>query len=702
MPLQNKNYLCTIKLSMKDSIKRLRLRGLPAQLAATLLIILVLTVQSYLSIHDDEEEARKLVNRELVIVEQHIMSELKEAEFSMDDMHDAVIAELEHPENLDDITRTIMEDNSLLKGAAIAFIPNFYPEKGYWYEPRSYRQGKKIITEELGGPNHDYTQMDWYLKGLTNNGKHGYWSKPYMDHSQNDIYVMSLTLPLHQGKKVVAVLCLDIELTWIKKILKDVEPYPGSICKLLDKSNEVLVTTSDTNINEEDFFIDSNEISYSNMVIQLACPKKAIYGDSTLLNLTTFGLLFLGMLLLTYIVRHTIKNINHLTIAQQQQQMIDREMRIAHDIQMDILRHHFPEELSAVLLPMKEVGGDLYDFYKQDDTLYFIIGDVSGKGLPAHMQMAATVNLFRMAARHYSTPADIMTEINQILSDHNPSLMFVTAFIGKIDLQHGLLTYCNAGHNPPIVNNTLLKSDPDIPLGYQEDFHYKQYGFLFPEGSRIVLYTDGITEARNEQHELMGVKRLCDTVKDHYTESLEDLLTNIVNDTRQFAGQTERIDDMTLMCITNNRQQQSPSLIITNEIEELQRVKSLLREYCDCLGCERRLTSKILLAVEEAVANCMNYAYPKGIIGCIDIDIQAMPATSENQQGDLTIRILDNGEPFDPTSRQEVDVEQAASNRQVGGLGIYLYLQLMDHVYYERTDDGHNLLIMTKTINYKS
>ncbi len=147
------------------------------------------------------------------------------------------------------------------------------------------------------------------------------------------------------------------------------------------------------------------------------------------------------LLLLVFIVRKTIKYINHLTIADQQQQMIDQEMRIAHNIQMNILRQDFPEELSAKLIPMKEVGGDLYDFYQQGDTLYFIIGDVSGKGIPAAMMMAATVNLFRMAARHFNTPADIMSEINHVLSERNPIMMFVTAFVGKIDMRHGLLTY---------------------------------------------------------------------------------------------------------------------------------------------------------------------------------------------------------------------------------------------------------------------
>lgn len=684
---------------MKRLIDKARSGGIPALLFATMLIILILGVQFYMSVRHDEKDAQKLVNREVKIVEQYIKTKLRDAEFSMDDMQDDVLERLSQPDEFPQITERILRENSFLKAAAIAFVPYFYPEKGYWFEPRSTRRGNDIISGVIGGRYHDYTQMKWYLAGMETEEKNGVWSSPYVDRSQENAYIMSLSLPLYHQKKKVGVLCLDVELAGLKKLLRKIEPYPGSECWLLDKDGTVLVSSDSIDISNGDFFVDSKYISISDMTVLLACPKKAVYGDSTKLNLVIFGLLFLGMLLLGYIVQHTVRTILHLHEARQQQQIMDQEMRIAHDIQMDILRSDFPQELCATLLPMKEVGGDLYDFYQQDHILYFIIGDVSGKGVPATMMMAATVNLFRMAASHFSTPAEIMGEINRILSARNPSMMFVTAFVGKMDTQHGLLTYCNAGHNPPILNMNLLATDPDIPLGYQADYDYHQYGAMFPEGSRIVLYTDGISESRNEDHQLMGTQRLLSIVNSHYTEPVGEMTAHIVNDTRRYAGRSEQVDDMTLMCIANDSPQQVPALSITNEIEELQRVKSLLREYCDCLGCGRKLTRKILLAVEEAVANIINYAYPRGVLGQISIDIQGTPASGGDQKGDLTISITDSGDSFDPTARQQVDVEQTIGERQVGGLGIYLYQQLMDSVVYERTDDGRNILIMTKEIN---
>jgi sigma-B regulation protein RsbU (phosphoserine phosphatase) len=164
-------------------------------------------------------------------------------------------------------------------------------------------------------------------------------------------------------------------------------------------------------------------------------------------------------------------------------------------------------------------------------------------------------------------------------------------------------------------------------------------------------------------------------------------------------GHAEQNDDITLMCIANDVPGQSPSLVITNDTEELQRVKPLVREYCECVGCDRRLTRKIVLAIEEAVANVINYAYPKGELGDIEIDILAVSPANDHMQGDITVIISDSGKPFNPLEQQDVDVSQAIDDRQVGGLGIYLYQQLMDTVLYNRTDDGRNVLTLTKNIS---
>lgn len=693
-------------------------------LISSLIIMIVIGVQYYMSIKEDEQEARKLVNRELKIVEQSIVAKFIEAEFSMDDLHDAVADELKFPDRMLEITNKIVKDNDFLKAAAVGFVPNYYPQKGYWYEPRSIVKDGVIVNEISSDGSHDYFRMKWYENALATTSRtpltshlspvtSDLWTDPYIDHSQNNSYVMSLSLPVYHNKAVAAVLCIDVELKRLRQLLKDSEPYPGSICELISSDGDLLVSSDDYD-EKVAYFTDSKAICKGGMTVRLSCPKNEIYGDTQLMNIITFCLLLIGMALLSFIVHHAHTTITKLHAARQQRQMIEREMHIAHDIQMKILRGDFPSELCATLVPMREVGGDLYDFYQDDQTLYFIIGDVSGKGIPAAMMMGATTTLFRMAARHCSTPAMIISEINQVLSERNPGLMFITAFVGKIDMQHGLLTYCNAGHNPPVINGVLLDTDPDIPIGYDHDYSYRQYGALFPEGSRLVLYTDGITESRNKERKMMGVHRLMEIVAKYQKETPQVMTERILADAQQYAKGTEQVDDITLMCIANNTPQIIPSLVITNEIEELQRVKQLLREYCDCLlptlnsprkdtlskresSTRSSFTRKVLLAVEEAVVNIINYAYPKGHMGRIDIDIQGTPATGGT--GDITIRLADYGEYFDPNKRKAIDVTQKVDEREVGGLGIYLYQQLMDTVIYERTDDGRNVLTMTKNID---
>ena len=680
----------------KDAEGKRESSALPL-IISSIIIVIVIGMQYYMGVEQDVEDAKKLVKRDLKIAEMHIMSTFLDVEFSMDEMHDALMEDLHKTYRLPSITKKAMKDNDFLKAAAIAFAPNFYPHKGYWYEPRTIRKDGKVISENIGGPNHDYTQMDWYQSGLKNVKRHGKWSHPYIDSSQDNAYIMSLTQAVYSEDKFVAVICLDVELSWLKKLLREAEPYKGSVCQLIDKDGHILAT-SDNFKKDVDYFIDSQKISMNDMVIKLACPKDEIYGDTKTINTITLILLFIGLAVLLYIVHHAHGTMTNLKTVREQQQMTEREMHIAHEIQMQILRRDFPKELCATLLPMREVGGDLYDYCLVDRTLYFIIGDVSGKGIPAAMMMAATVNLFRMATRHVSTPAEIMTELNHILSEGNTHMMFVTAFIGKIDMQHGLLTYCNAGHNPPVFNGDILNTDPDIPLGYEMNYEYQQHGILFPEGSQMVLYTDGITESRNKERKLMGLDRLQSLVATFHHDTPAAMVPHIIDETISYAQETEQVDDMTLVCITNNTAQQSPALVITNDIEELQRVKTLLRDYCLCLGCERKLMRKILLAVEEAMVNIINYAYPKGQQGRIDLDIQGSPAKDDGQAGRLTVRLIDYGEPFDPTKQQEVDINQRMDDRQVGGLGIYLYQQLMDSVSYQRTEEGSNVLTMTKEI----
>lgn len=681
-------------------VKHMRFRGMLTLIVSAVCIVLLLGGNYYMGILQDEEEARVLVERELRLVDKGIMWELYDVKAAASHLADAAQRQLAEPDSMFALTREVLERNDFVKAAGIGFVPDYYAEKGHWFEPRSIRYGNKIVKEQGGGAENDYFGKSWYRDMMADKWHRPRWSAPYVDHSQRDEpLVMTITCPLRDSEnRVVAVIGIDVSLLSLRRLLKSTEPYPGSICQLLDGEGRLLVSSADIDYDSSRYYIGEGPLSAQHLQVRLACPQSAIYGSTTMKHLLALCLLLLGLLLLAYIVQHSIRNMLHLDEARQQQRDMEREMNIAHDIQMHMLRHDFPKELSAVLQPMKEVGGDLYDFCQRGDALFFIVGDVSGKGLPAAMMMAGVVVLFRMAARHFDTPSEIVNEINHILSERNTDLMFVTAFVGKIDMQRGLLTFCNAGHNPPVLNGGLLSADPDIPIGYDAQYVFRQNGAMFPEGSRLVLYTDGITEARDAEHKLMGKSRFLDIVRQHEDEGVDDMTAHIVAATHCYSNDAEQGDDMTLMCISNTTPAKYPSLVISNEVEELGRVKPLLREYCVCMGCDRRLMRNILLAVEEAVVNVISYAYQKGEMGQIEIDIHAEPSADGQRRGSITVVISDRGMPFDPLARTGIDVEKAVEDRQTGGLGIYLYQQLMDSVFYQRTGDGRNVLTLTKEI----
>lgn len=698
---------------MTDYKKILRMRGIPTLLVSAILFTLLMGLNHYIEIRKDEEDAHKLMERELKIAVLTIMEKLDDTEDAIKDMEAMAAKDLEYPDRMFNHTKNVLNKSFFIQAAAIAFAPHYYQAKGRWFEPRCIRDSGKVKIEQIGGEEHDYLKMDWYTEAMDDTTSELRWSDPYIDHSQKDTPIMSLTRPLYnRDEKRVAVLCIDVSLVSLKQLLKKVEPYPGSVCQLLNEDGEVMVSSRDENEDEDnyedkDFFTETMVVRYeedvnssANLQIRLSCPRSAIYSSTTTLNLITLGLLLLGILLLAYIVRRVIDYMVRLYAAQQQQQTVESELRIAHDIQMKMLRNDFPVNLWAELQPMKEVGGDLYDFYQKDETLFFIIGDVSGKGLPAAMMMAGTMELFRMAARHFHTPKEIVSEINRVLSERNPRMIFVTAFVGKIDKAHELLTYCNAGHNPPILNGQLLNTDPDIPMGFDADYSYRQQGATFAKDSRIVLYTDGITEARNNNRKFLGAERLRQIASNYLAANMEGLAKHIITEVHRFMNGTEKRDDITLMCITNDGEMLSPTMTITNDVSEVARVKSLLREYCICIGAEHRQTMKITLAVEEALSNVINYAYPEGTIGSIEVDFKVKSTETEsNAKNVLTITIADSGEAFNPLAGGTADAEQIVTSGQVGGLGIMLYQKIMDNVTYERTEDGRNILTMTKEIN---
>ena len=234
---------------------------------------------------------------------------------------------------------------------------------------------------------------------------------------------------------------------------------------------------------------------------------------------------------------------------------MESELNVAHNIQMSMLPKTFPPfperndiEIYGILKPAKAVGGDLYDFFIRDEKLFFCIGDVSGKGVPASLVMAVTRTLFRNVAAHTTEPSHIVQAMNDAINDSNDNNMFVTLFVGVLDLHTGHLRYCNAAHNAPYLQNAVLPCDPNLPVGVMPDWNFTEQETEMTSGSILFLYTDGLTEAENARQELFGEQRVDDVIT-HFVGSPEELIEAITGAVHLFVGDTEQSDDLTMLAI---------------------------------------------------------------------------------------------------------------------------------------------------------
>jgi sigma-B regulation protein RsbU (phosphoserine phosphatase) len=244
---------------------------------------------------------------------------------------------------------------------------------------------------------------------------------------------------------------------------------------------------------------------------------------------------------------------------------IESELRIAREIQMAMIPHIFPPfpdlpqiDVFAILKSAKEVGGDLYDFFVIDgDKFCFAIGDVSGKGVPASLFMAVTRTLVRSISDKEVSPSVIVTSLNKSLSDNNESSMFVTFFLGVLDLKTGLLQYCNAGHNPPVIirrkgDVVMFEKTKYIPVGLFEDFDYQELSLQLEDGDKIFLYTDGVSEAENADNKLFGEDTLMNIVCQNAKASPRLLIHRMEEEIAAHVNGYTQSDDITMMTIVYN------------------------------------------------------------------------------------------------------------------------------------------------------
>ena len=519
-----------------------------------LFLIVGMGVQFAVSYRQASRNVREQMDLKMEIAQEKLLFEMYDAYEAVEKMEDAVTDNLSRPDKLFRQTYDILRFYPSFFSCYVAFPEYYYPQKGKWFCPCTYRIGDKFRTIDFGDERYDYFTRAWY-KGALQSGDKGFWSQPYTDEDfEETIFTHSDNLMDKEGN-LVCVVALDFSVAWLKQMLEQYKPFDEAVC-ILYSSDGKLLTASDNlgtidpaTLTPENWLFSSQTLSPVDIQMVIAVPKKHIWESIRWSILMPFVVFVLGILVVTLLIRRLWRDEKKTIRLETEKKVLENEMRIANTIQMGILRKDFPQEdgihVQAYLFPMLEVGGDLYDFYRRDDELWFIIGDVSGKGVPAALFMSATVNLFRSALGHLSTPKAIMEEMNHVLSDNNPSITFVTAFIGRLNISDGQLQYCNAGHLPPLVkdeagNVRTIAIDSNIPLGVDAQYTFTEQQSALAKGEVLILYTDGVTEARNSERQLMGEQRWIEMVK-----SYPELLPAI----KRFIGRAEPTDDITLMTI---------------------------------------------------------------------------------------------------------------------------------------------------------
>ena len=528
----------------------------------------------------------------------YIRNQLSKVEVAVNNMVWAVQRDIEHPDSMFLLTRHLVETNSDILGSSTTFIPNYYPEKGYWFEPYSRRaDNDSIESMQLGAATHDYTQKEFFTVPIQTGKPH--WCEPYLDSDGAQSMVTTYAVPItDETGQPVATIDADLALDWLGKIIDAEKIYSSSERFLISDGGSLLAGNNNATlklITHNPEFIELmesptrhhqfSENFYSRMTSQKGetlhvfyqpiggltgwvmvnvCHDEAIFGQLRHIRTLLLLMILAGLLLISFIIYRISHHLEHLRKVNAEKERIGSELKVANEIQQSMLpAHHLQQdsvEIDGSLVPAREVGGDLFDYFIRDGKLFFCIGDVSGKGAPAALLMAVAHSLFRSGSAHYDNPSQIMQIINEGICQGNESHMFVTLYIGVLDLATGHLLHCNAGHDKPVILSSvaepaealsMLESDPNLPAGTLSDWEYAVEEYQLEPGSTIFLYTDGLTEAMNGEFEMFGMQRIEDVLRDCAQKKMapKDILDTITLNVHQFVGDAEQSDDLTMLAI---------------------------------------------------------------------------------------------------------------------------------------------------------
>jgi len=635
------------------------------------------------------------------------------------------------------VVRRLLENNRQVVGACLSFVPGYYEGKGELFEPYGHRVGNEIHLQDLAETDHDYTDNPEYQSAVRTGAKS--WGEPYQYGEDNQADLVTYSCPIRDKDGRIAAVCgLDLDVSWLGDTLNHHPFYASSYVLVLTRNGKPVAGPTHRPRMQKDEERIVALINDSTAVRQRKGPYTVLpfkerghdrdgivyllslsgdpYWQIATVNYTDevyaparkmrrYNLLvaLVSLLMLLLILYRYVRNARRLSDAEVREARIGSELHVARNIQNEMLPKAFPAfpdrtdvDVYGTLEPAREVGGDLFDFFIRDEKLYFCIGDVSGKGVPSAMVMTVTHSLFRTFATRMSDPAHILNALNEALCRDNEATMFVTFFVGVLDLPTGRFRYCNAGHDHPVLIRdnkvTLLDAKANLPIGVFPDTRFEAQECPLPAGTTLFLYTDGLTEAKNEQRELFSRQRVLSSCAGE--KDCRALVEKVSRAVRDFMGQAPQADDLTMLSIRYAPDSKevllSESLTLSNDVAEVGALGDFVKSLAARLSLAPKPAHDLRLAVEEIVVNVMNYAYPEGAEGKVQVDARA-------DREVLRILVSDEGVPFDPTAAARADTSLSVEDRPIGGLGILLARGMVDSINYERTE-GRNVLTLKKKL----
>jgi len=408
-------------------------------------------------------------------------------------------------------------------------------------------------------------------------------------------------------------------------------------------------------------------------------------------------------------INHTVDRLKE--YISEAEKRIDMELQFAKTIQYSVLPSVFPPypnrkefDIYASMDAAKEVGGDFYDFYLLDDNrLAFMIADVSGKGIPAAMFMMNVKSLIAGLMGSGLSVADVFTKANEMICGGNDAGMFVTAWMGILDLETGVVKFANAGHNPPIIkrkdgNYEYLKSRHGLVLAGMDGFIYKENEITLNPGDEFFLYTDGVTEATDANTKLFGEEKLIETLNNNKDKDATDLCKSVKDSINQFVGEAPQFDDITMLSLKylkkankNGGNQYMKELSLEATVEHIETVTEFVDAELEALDCSPKSMMQINVAIDELFGNIAHYAYQPGKGDAIvRVEVEKDPLS-------VIITFIDEGIPFDPLAKSDPDITSSAEDRAIGGLGIFMVKKTMDGIKYVY-EDGKNITTIKKNL----